>query len=99
MPTVCNQGGQDVYIGTVDQYSTAHDAAHALWASVHNASKIFGGRALLKTPDDGEFGFSVRWEDGPHQWSHAYVVCEGASAPGFTTDADDALTVRFTDLN
>ena len=99
MPTVRNNDEQDVHLDTVDQHATAHDAAHGLWASVHNAAKIFGGRALLKTPDEGEFGYSVRWEAGPHQWAQAYVVSEGSTAPQFTTDADDAITVRFTDLS
>ena len=99
MPIVCNNDGQDIYLARVDQYSTAEDAARELWSSVHNAAKIFGGRALLRTPDDGEFGFSVRWEAGPHQWAQAYVVSEGADAPSFTTEADDAVTVRFTDLS
>lgn len=100
MPTVRDEDDRnDIYLAFVDQHSTAEDAARELWNSVHNATRIFGGSAKLKTPDEGEFGYSVFWEDGPKQWSHAYVVSEGATSPSFTTEADDALTVRFTDLS
>ena len=100
MPTVSNNAGTlDIYLPPVDQFTTAHDAAHELWAGVHKASKEHGGRALIRTPDEGEFGYVVFWESGPIQWSQAYVVAEGATAPGFTSEAADALSVRFTDLN
>lgn len=100
MPTVRNSDDtQDIYLPTVDQFTNAHDAAYELWAGVHKATKQHGGRALIRTPEDGEFGFVVLWDGGPPQWSHAYVVSEGATTPGFTSDAADALSVRFTDLN
>ncbi len=61
---------------------------------------MFGGSALLRTPDDGEWGFLVRWELGPKDWAAAYVVSEGADAPGFTATSDgDGLEVRFVDLD
>lgn len=100
MPTVSNNDGtKDIFLPRVDHFTGAHDAAHELWAGVHKASKEHGGRALLKTPDEGEWGYVVFWENGPVQWPHAYAVQEGASAPGFTCEPADALSVRFTDLN
>ena len=94
-------GNNEIYLTTVDQYSTAHDAAYDLWTSVHNASKIFGGKALLRTPKDGEHGYLVRWELGPKQWAGAYVVCDGADAPGFASSSEsvDGMEVRFVDLD
>lgn len=100
MPTVSNHDGtQDIYLPPVDQFTNAHDAAHELWAGVHRAAKEHGGRALIRTPDEGEFGYVVFWESGPPQWAQAYVVSEGATTPGITSEASDALSVRFTDLH
>ena len=90
---------QDIILDHVDQFTTASDAAHHLWQSVHDAAKRFGGSALLRTPDDGEWGFLVRWEHGPKDWARAYVVSEGADAPGFTASTDDGTEVRFIDLD
>jgi len=99
MPTVRNQDGtHDVYLPRLDQFTTAEDAARELYKGVSQAALVHGGYAMLETPEDGEFGFSVRWQEGPHQWSHAYIVCDGATAPEFTTHADSAITVRFTDI-
>jgi hypothetical protein len=78
--------------------TTAEDAARTLYASIHNASKVHGGKALLRTPEDGEFGFLVCWDSGPEQWAESYVVDPEANAPEFTTDADEGM-VRFTDLS
>lgn len=102
MPTIRvsdGTGAEDIFLPSVDQFTTAYDAAHELWAGVHKASKEHGGRALLRNPDEGEFGHVILWENGPEQWSQAYAVSQGASAPGFTCEAADALSVRFTDLN
>lgn len=100
MPTISNSKGTlDIYLPPVDIHTTAHDAAHELWAGVHKASKEHGGRALLRTPEEGEFGYVVFWESGPIQWAQNYVVQEGATGPGFTSDAADALSIRFTDLH
>lgn len=92
-------GTQDVHLTTVDQFTNSHDAAHALWASVHEQTKVHGGKALLRTPNDGEWGYLVRWEHGPVQWADAYVVSEGADAPGFTSSAEGGVEVRFVDLD
>jgi hypothetical protein len=100
MPTIRNHDDtQDVYLATVDQHGNAEDAARELWASVHNATKFYGGRALIREPELGDIGYTVMWESGPPQWAHAYVVSEGADAPGFVAEAADAFTVRFTDLD
>lgn len=93
-----SDGKNEVYLIPVDAMTTAEDAARTLWDSVHKATKIHGGKAVLRTPDDGEFGFSVGWEMGPKQWAEAYVVDPEANAPEFTTEADDG-SVRFTDLS
>lgn len=97
---VHQKGMPEVYLFSTDQFTTAYDAAHHLWASVHSAAKKFGGAALLRTPEDGEWGFLVRWEHGPDGWADAYVRGEGADAPGFTASSDgDGLEVRFIDLD
>lgn len=100
MPTIRNHDGtQDIVLARVDQFTTASDAAHELWHSVHEQAKKFGGKALLRTPDDGEWGFLVRWESGPPQWADAYAVSDGAEAPGFTCTAENGTEIRFNDLD
>lgn len=100
MIEVRTQDGQgEVFLTSVSHQSTAHHASHTLWASVHAASKIHGGRALIKKPEDGEFGFLVFWDGGPDQWADAYVADPESSARGFTAQAEDGNKVRFTDLD
>jgi len=100
IPVRNEDGSEEIYLASTDQFTTSFDAAHHLWASVHEAAKRFGGAAMLRTPEDGEWGFLVRWEHGPKDWAEAYVVGEGADAPGFTASSDgDGLEVRFVDLD
>lgn len=100
IPVRNEDGSEEIYLSRVDQFTTSYHAAHHLWQSVHEKAKMFGGSALLRTPDDGEWGFLVRWEHGPKDWATAYVVSEGADAPGFTASSDgDGLEVRFVDLD
>lgn len=100
MPFVrANDGETEVYLTGVDHVTTAHDAARALWESIHKQAKYLGGSASLRTPQDGEWGFLVRWDGGPVQWADAYVVSEGASAPGFTATSENGVEVRFVDLD
>lgn len=87
-----------IYLAGVDQFNTAEDAAKCLWQSVYDKVKIYGGAAILKVPDDGEWGFTVTWEHGPEQWADAYVVAEDAQAPGFSVEAENGKTVRFLDF-
>jgi len=100
MITVRNDTGtEDIFLTTVDHFSSAEDAAMALWSSIHEASKSYGGKALLRTPADGENGFLVRWENGPSQWADAYAVSEGASAREFACMPEDGTEIRFVDLD
>lgn len=101
MIAVRNHSGEhEIYLYEVDMFTTSEDAARHLWHSVHEAAKKFGGKALLREPEDGEWGFLVRWEGGPKDWAAAYVVGEGADAPGFSAMNDgDGLEVRFVDLD
>jgi len=92
-------GTEDIFLTRVDHFSSAHDAAMALWASIHEASKTYGGKALLRTPDDGEQGYLVCWDHGPKQWSDAYAVSEGASALEFTAISENGIEIRFVDLD
>lgn len=100
IPVRNEDGTAEIHLSRVDQFASSYHAAHHLWQSVHEKAKRFGGSALLRTPDDGEWGFLVRWELGPKDWATAYVVSEGADAPGFTATSDgDGLEVRFVDLD
>lgn len=101
MPLVRNHGGtEDIYLTRVDQFSDSEDAANALWKSVHDASKKYGGVAFMRTPDDGVWGYEVQWKDGPKGWATAYTVSEGADAPGFVAQAEEENSiVRFVDLD
>jgi hypothetical protein len=92
-------GNNTIYLDAVNQYTNAKDAAHDLWASINNASKIFGGQALIRTPEHGERGYRVRWNEGPKQWADAYVVSDGADGRGFVAEAQsDGMEIRFVDL-
>lgn len=99
IPVRNHDGSEEIFLSSVDQFTTAHDAAMELWASVHEAAKKHGGKALLRTPDDGEWGYLVRWEHGPNQWADAYVVSQESDAPGFTASAENGIEVRFVDLD
>lgn len=100
IPVRNEDGSAEIYLSHVDQFTSAFHAAHHLWQSVHEAAKKFGGAALLRTPEDGERGYLVRWDNGPKDWAEAYVVGEGADAPGFAATSDgDGLEVRFEDLD
>ena len=100
MPMVrANDGHNEIYLTPVDQFTNAHDAAHELWQSAFEAAKMVGGAPLLRTPENGEWGFLVIWEKGPDQWADAYVVDDGADAPGFTATAEEGNKVRFVDLD
>jgi hypothetical protein len=90
-----DDGQTEVFLPQVDHMSTAQDAAHHLWEGVRALSNRYGGFARLL--DGEENGWNVIWEGGPSQWSHGYVVCEGATTPEFTCYASDAFTVTFTD--
>ena len=92
-------GEQTIYLSPVSHMTTAYHAANALWQSVHEAAKIHGGRALMRTPDDGEFGFVVFWDKGPAQWADSYAVDPDSVAPGFTVEAEEGTKIRFTDLD
>lgn len=99
MPLVRTSTGDSViFVTGVDHHTTAEDAARNLWDSVHEASKHHGGVAVLRTPEQGEYGYLVHWEHGPEKWANTYVLDEEANAPEFTTDAEDGDKVRFTDL-
>lgn len=93
------KGELNIPLAGVDQFTTASDAAHHLWQSIHAAATIHGGSALLRTPDDGEWGFLVRWNHGPNAWASTYVMHEFSDAPGFTASTDDGMEVRFVDLD
>jgi len=101
MPDVRDATGtQEIFLSDVDMFTKAEDAGKHLWYSVHEASKKFGGKVLFRTPEDGEWGYLVRWENGPKDWAQTYVVSDGADAPGFTASSDgDGLEVRFVDLD
>lgn len=91
--------GQSIILSAVSHMSTAHHAAHSLWSSVHEVAKIYGGRALLRKPEDGEFGFLIFWEGGPEGWADVYARDPDAATPGFTVEAEDGAKIRFTDLD
>lgn len=99
MIEVGEQGEPEVFLTPVSHMTTAFHAAHTLWSSVHEASKVHGGRALLRKPEDGEFGFLIFWEGGPNGWADAYAADPDASTPGFTVEAEDGMKIRFTDLD
>ena len=100
IPVRNHDGETEISLSRVDQFTSSHNAAYHLWQSVHEAAKKFGGAAMLRTPSDGEWGYLVRWDNGPKDWATAYVVSEGADAGGFTALSDsDGLEVRFVDLD
>jgi hypothetical protein len=97
-----------VYLPEVDMYTRAEDAARALWTSVHAEASRVGGSALLFTPDDGDWGYSVYWKGGPADWAVVYALSDGACPAEFAVEASFAyyeadepigvgLTARFTD--
>lgn len=99
MIEVGTEQNKSVILTAVSHMTTAHHAASALWSSVHEAAKIHGGRALLRQPEDGEFGFLIFWEGGPEGWADEYAADPEASAPGFTVVAEDSVKIRFTELD
>jgi len=99
MIEVATVTNQPVVLIAVSHMTTAFHAAHALWSSVHEAAKVYGGRALLRKPEDGEFGFLIFWEGGPEGWADEYAADPESSTPGFTVEAEDGVKIRFTDLD
>lgn len=98
---MADNGKNEVYLNAVADAKNASDAAHLLWASVHQAARIHGGRALIKTPDTCHLGgYVVMWESGPKQWADAYAVCDGACGKTFAVEAmGGGNMVRFSDLH
>ena len=81
---------------TVSHFTRAEDAAQALFLSVYEVAKAWGGE-VQKIERDG--GFGVTW-DGADQWADAYVVQDGADARQFAAEAHDSgRTVLFVDLD
>lgn len=92
-------GTQDIELAPLTDAATAAIAAQTLFASVHQASKDFGGRALIRTPEDGEDGFVIFWEGGPEQWADAYVVAPESDSKAIAVEAVDGTKVRINNLD
>lgn len=95
-----NDGTTEVFLTRVDHVTNAESAAQRLWESLYEVCKAHGGAARLQTPDERTDGsYAVQWYFGPDQWADAYVVSDGADAPGFAARAENGDTVVFKDLD
>ena len=94
-------GTNEINLAEVGECRSPAEAAHTLYRSVHQASLLFGGKAVHIMPGDHpEYAESHGglWQGGPRQWADGYVVCEGAIGTTFTSNAAGGQAVLFTDL-
>lgn len=90
---------QTISLTDLSQISGAAAAANLLWSDVHQQARVHGGRALIRTPEDGENGFLIFWEGGPENWAIQYVAHPGNAETPLGVEAVDGLKVRLTDQN
>ncbi|QJA43087.1 hypothetical protein [Phaeobacter phage MD18] len=90
----------DIVLPAVDHVTSAEDAAQKLWEAIFEHAKVHGGAArLIPAESRRGDGWAVQWAFGPNQWADAYVVGEGADAPGFVAQAENGDTVVFRELD
>jgi len=83
----------DITLTRVDHFSSAEDAARALWESAYEASKTHGGEVTLVD------GTTVWWHHGPHQWADAYSVSDGVDAREFACISGGGDRIKFIDMD